>query len=98
VRLSQVLGLLVFALLSLPLSRTLPRQGPFGRLVFAFVLYTVYLSLQGAAENWMIHARTPEWLGIWWVHLSLAVVGLLMLLPDTPPVRRLRRRLRSQPA
>ncbi|MBW9258693.1 MAG: LPS export ABC transporter permease LptF [Candidatus Thiodiazotropha sp. (ex. Lucinisca nassula)] len=98
VRLSQVLGLLVFALLSLPLSRTLPRQGPFGRLVFAFVLYTVYLSLQGAAENWMIHARTPEWLGIWWVHLSLAIVGLLMLLPDTPPLRRLRRRLRSQPA
>jgi lipopolysaccharide export system permease protein len=98
VRLSQVLALLVFALLSLPLSRTLPRQGPFGRLVFAFVLYTVYLSLQGAAENWMINTTTPEWLGIWWVHLLLAVTGLLMLLPDTPPARRFKRRLRSQSA
>ncbi|MES9834501.1 MAG: LPS export ABC transporter permease LptF [Candidatus Thiodiazotropha sp. DIVDIV] len=96
VRLSQVLGLLVFAILSLPLSRTMPRQGPFGRLVFAFVLYTVYLSLQGAAENWMVKATTPEWLGIWWVHLLLAITGLLLLLPDTPLFRRVRRRFRMQ--
>lgn len=95
-RLSQVLGVLVFALLSLPLSRTLPRQGPFGRLVFAFVLYTLYLSLQGIAENWMIDATTPDWLGVWWVHLLLAFVGLLLLIPDTPVFRRIRRRLRSQ--
>lgn len=98
VRMSQVLGLLVFAILSLPLSRTMPRQGPFGRLVFAFVLYTVYLSLQGAAENWMVNATTPEWLGIWWVHLILAITGLLLLLPDTPLFRRVRRRLRMQNA
>jgi lipopolysaccharide export system permease protein len=98
VRLSQILGLLVFALLSLPLSRTLPRQGPFGRLVLAFVLYTLYLSLQGAAENWMVSARTPEWLGIWWVHLLLAIIGLLLLLPDTQPMRRFKRRLREEAA
>jgi lipopolysaccharide export system permease protein len=95
VRLSQVLGVLVFALLSLPLSRTMPRQGPFGRLVLAFVIYTLYLSLQGAAENWMINTTTPEWLGIWWVHLMLAVIGLLLLLPDTAIFRRARRRMRA---
>jgi lipopolysaccharide export system permease protein len=95
VRLSQVLGVLVFALLSLPLSRTMPRQGPFGRLVLAFVIYTLYLSLQGAAENWMVNATTPDWLGIWWVHLMLAVTGLLLLLPDTAVFRRARRRMRA---
>ena len=98
VRLSLVLGVLVFALLSLPLSRTMPRQGPFGRLVLAFVLYTLYLSLQGAAENWMVSAVTPEWLGIWWVHLLLALTGLLLLLPDSHPYRRLKRRLRERMA
>ncbi|MCU7859063.1 MAG: LptF/LptG family permease, partial [Candidatus Thiodiazotropha sp. (ex Lucinoma kastoroae)] len=68
-------------------------QGPFGRLVFAFVLYTLYLSLQGVAENWMVAGTTPEWLGVWWVHLTLAIVGLLLLIPDTYLYRRTRRKV-----
>ncbi|PVV16056.1 MAG: LPS export ABC transporter permease LptF [gamma proteobacterium symbiont of Ctena orbiculata] len=93
VRIAQIFGLLVFALLSLPLSRSMPRQGPFGRLVLAFILYTLYLSLQGVAENWMIDGTTAEWLGIWWVHLMLALIGLLLLLPETHSYRRIHRRL-----
>jgi lipopolysaccharide export system permease protein len=92
-RVSQVLGLLVFAFLSLPLSRSMPRQGPFGRLVLAFVLYTFYLSLQGVAERWMIEGVTPVWMGIWWVHLSLFLVGLVILMADSPLFQILRRRL-----
>ena len=98
VRVSQVLGVLVFAFLSLPLSRSMPRQGPFGRLVLAFVLYTFYLSLQGLAERWMIEGLTPSWLGIWWVHLSLFLVGLLVLVPDTRMYRSWRRRSAQVPA
>jgi len=93
VRIAQVLALLVFALLSLPLSRSLPRQGPFGRLVLAFIIYTFYLSLQGAAERWMIEGVTPPWLGLWWVHLTLAAASLLLLLPDTMLFRTWRRRV-----
>lgn len=93
VRVSQILGVLVFAFLSLPLSRSMPRQGPFGRLVLAFVLYTLYLSLQGLAERWMIEGVSASWLGIWWVHLSLVLIGLLILLPDTQRYRAWRRRL-----
>jgi lipopolysaccharide export system permease protein len=93
VRIAQVLGLLVFVLLSLPLSRSMPRQGPFGRLVLAFILYTLYLSLQGVAQNWMIDGTTAEWLGIWWVHLILALIGLLLLIPDSQHYRRMHRKL-----
>lgn len=93
VRVSQILGLLVFAFLSLPLSRSMPRQGPFGRLMLAFVLYTLYLSLQGLAERWMIEGATASWLGIWWVHLSLFLVGVVILLPDTTRYRMWRRQL-----
>jgi lipopolysaccharide export system permease protein len=93
VRVSQILGLVVFAFLSLPLSRSMPRQGPFGRLVLAFVLYTLYLSLQGLAERWMIEGVTAPWLGIWWVHLSLLLIGMIILLPDTRAYRSWRRRL-----
>jgi lipopolysaccharide export system permease protein len=93
VRIAQVLGLLVFALLSLPLSRSIPRQGVFGRLVLAFILYTLYLSLQGVAENWMIDGTTAQWLGIWWVHLILALIGLSLLIPDSQYYRRLHRKV-----
>lgn len=94
-RLAKIFGLLVFALLSLPLSRSLPRQGPFGRLVLAFVIYTVYLSLQGAAQRWMIEGVTPLWVGLWWVHIGLAAAGLLLLLPDAQFYRAWRRRMRQ---
>jgi len=93
-RLARVLGVLVFAFLSLPLSRSVPRQGPFGRLLLAFVLYTLYLSLQGLAERWMIEGITAAWLGTWWVHVSLFLIGLLILLPDTRAYRGWRGRWR----
>jgi lipopolysaccharide export system permease protein len=95
VRVSQILGLLVFAFLSLPLSRSMPRQGPFGRLLLAFVLYTLYLSLQGLAERWMIEGVIAGWIGIWWVHFGLMLIGLLILIPDTRSYRVWRRRLGS---
>jgi lipopolysaccharide export system permease protein len=93
VRLAQILALLVVALLAFPLSRTTPRHGPFGRLVLAFLIYTVYLSLQGASEKWMADRVTPSWLGLWWVHLGMAALALTLFLPDTVAYRRWRRRV-----
>ena len=95
VRLSQVLALLVVALLALPLSRSTPRQGPFGRLVLAFIVYTLFLSMQGAAEKWMVVGVTPPWLGMWWVNLSWAGVAALLILRDSVWYRRWRRWLRA---
>jgi lipopolysaccharide export system permease protein len=96
VRLSPVLALLVVAMLAMPLSRTTPRQGPFGRLVLAFLVYTIYLSLQGASEKWMAVGITPEWLGMWWVHLIMAGFALFLFVPDSVIYRRWRRRLMSK--
>jgi lipopolysaccharide export system permease protein len=93
VRLSQILALLVVALLALPLSRTTPRQGPYGRLVLAFLVYTVYLSLQGASEKWMVDQVTPTWLGLWWVHLVMALLALVLFIPETLAYRRWRRQV-----
>lgn len=93
VRLSQVLALLVVALLALPLSRSTPRQSPYGRLVLAFLVYTIYLSLQGAAEKWMAQGTTPAWLGIWWVHLTMALFALALFMPDSRVYKRWRPRL-----
>jgi hypothetical protein len=60
------------------------------------VLYTLYLSLQGVAENWMKSGLTPEWIGIWWVHVVLVMISLGLLLPNTQGYRWARRRLRAR--
>ncbi len=95
IRLSRVMSLLVVALLALPLSRSTPRQSPYGRLVVAFVIYTLYLSMQGLSEKWMVDGVTPARLGLWWVHLSLALVALMLFLPESSRVKRWRRRMRK---
>ncbi|EGW55833.1 LPS export ABC transporter permease LptF [Candidatus Endoriftia persephonae] len=95
-RLAPVLAVLVFTLLSLPLSRSLPRQGPSGRILLAFLIYALYLSLQGASQNWMVDGKIPSWLGMWWVHVCTALLALALMLPEQVWYRRWRRRLRGR--
>jgi len=80
-RLSLPVVVLVFAVLAVPLARTRPRQDIFGRIVFAVLIYFVFINLQRVAERWMEQGITPAWLGLWWVAASLAAIaGLIMLL------------------
>ncbi|MCZ6559305.1 MAG: LPS export ABC transporter permease LptF [Gammaproteobacteria bacterium] len=76
-RLSQPVSVLVLTLLVVPLSRTDPRRGRYGKLVFAVLIYLVYANLMGAARIMMTQSTVPVWLGTWWVH------GLLVLLTLT---------------
>ncbi|MEI6414222.1 MAG: LPS export ABC transporter permease LptF [Pseudomonadota bacterium] len=73
-RLSYPLAVLTLTLMAIPLSRSLPRQGTYGRLVVAILLYAIFLNLQGVSRNWMESGITPGWLGTWW--LQAAMLGL----------------------
>ncbi|MBU0501409.1 MAG: LPS export ABC transporter permease LptF [Gammaproteobacteria bacterium] len=93
-RLSPALAMLVFAVLSIPLSRASPRQGMGGRMVLAILIYFIFFNLQAVSGSWMEKGVTPPWLGIWWVHLVMLVIAASLMLRDTPwyaaRVRRLR--------
>ncbi len=69
------LGLL--AVLALPLSYSAPRQGRYGKLVLALVLYVLYANLLTLAKSWLSRGITPEWLGLWWVHGLVAGCALV---------------------
>lgn len=78
-RLSPPVMVLVLALASLPLARSAPRSGRYGRLVLAVLLYVTYFNVLYAAQGWMSEGITPPALGLWWVHglallLALAVM------------------------
>jgi lipopolysaccharide export system permease protein len=92
-RLLVPLSVLAFTLVSVPLSRSLPRQGVSGRLLLAILVYFVFMNLQRAASAWMEGATTPAWLGLWWVPLLMALLAVVLLLTDTLRFVAWRRRL-----
>ena len=91
-RLSFPLAVLAFAVVSVPLARSLPRQGVYGRLGLAVLVYFVFMNLQRVAARWMELGTTPEWLGMWWVPSLMVLVAGLVLFTDSPWFARLWRR------
>jgi len=80
-RLSVPLALVAFAILAVPLARSPPRSGIYGRLMLAILLYFIFLNLQQVAERWLEKGATPAWLGMWWIPLlMLAVAGFIILI------------------
>ena len=71
---------LVLALVAVPLSRLRPRQGRFGRLWIAALLYPVYLNLLTAGKTWIERGSLPEAFGLWWTHVAILLLALLFVL------------------
>jgi len=78
-RLSSPLSLLVLAVLAVPLSRSSPREGKYGRLGLGILIYIVYANLISAAKIWVEREQVPPWLGIWWVHAGVALIAVALL-------------------
>lgn len=91
-RLSFPLAVLAFAFVSIPLSRSLPRGGIYGRLGLAILVYFIFMNLQRVAEGWLAKGMTPIWLGMWWLPLMLVLIAGLVMFWDrlafTRPLRR----------
>jgi len=83
-RLMFPVAILVFTLLSVPLSKSLPRDGIYGRLVLAFLFYFVFLNMQAISASWMVQGVTPAWMGRWWVHPFMLLLGGAVLLYKSP--------------
>jgi lipopolysaccharide export system permease protein len=82
-RLSVPLALIAFAVLAVPLARSPPRAGIYGRLIFALLLYFTFMNLQRVAEEWLEDGVLPTWLGMWWLPLLMLCVAGLILLVDS---------------
>jgi len=70
---------LVLTLLGVPLSRLRPRQGRYGRVWLAVLIYFIYSNLISAGQSWLGHGTVPQELGLWWVHAVLILLVLLVL-------------------
>jgi len=81
-RYSIPLAVLALTFLAIPLSRSMPRQGIYGRMLVAFLVYFTFMNVHKVAEKWMEDGDSPLWLGMWWVPLVALGVALLIEVRD----------------
>lgn len=78
-RLAVPVSALLLALLAVPLARTSPRQGRYGRLFVGVLIYIAYNNLLTLARSALVKGQIPAELGLWWVHALVAVLLLALL-------------------
>ena len=69
----------VLAILAVPLSRSQPRQGRYGKIAVGLLVFIIYFNLLSAGKAWLENGTLPMIAGIWWVHgvMLLLALGLL---------------------
>ncbi len=93
-RISMPIMCLVLALLAVPLSKLKPRQGRYARVWLAVLIFFVYYNLATTGRTWIARGALPEAVGLWWTHVVVALLALLVILGPGLIIR-LRYRMRG---
>jgi len=78
-RLSIPLSTIILALLAVPLSRSQPRAGRYGRLAIGLLVFIIYLNMLSAAKAWIEQATISPQLGLWWVHACMVAITAMLM-------------------
>jgi len=78
-RISVPLSMIFLALLAVPLSKSRPRAGRYGRLAVALLVFIIYFNMLNAAKAWIEQASISPALGLWWVHACVVLLTLMLL-------------------
>jgi len=82
-RVSSALSCIVLALVAVPLSRSSHRQSRYSRLAIAIVLYMLLSNMLNVGRTWLQEGQVPPWVGLWWVHLVIVIVAIVLILRQT---------------
>ena len=88
-RISTAVSIMVLGMLAVPLARTSPREGRYGKLFLAVVVYFIYTNAISIFENLVDRGIVPGFVGAWPVHAAMALVVLALLVDQTTGGRRL---------
>lgn len=77
-RLSIIILIPVLTLIAVPLSKVSPRQGRYGKLIPATVIYSVYFFALQYARSLIAGGTLSGAIGLWWVHIIFVGLGLLL--------------------
>lgn len=86
------LATLVLAVLAVPLSRSQPRQGRYGKIAIGLMVFIIYFNLLSAGKAWLEQGAVPALAGLWWVHAIMLLLALGLLARNNAWFRRIGRR------
>lgn len=81
-RLALPLFTMILALLSIPLSRSEPRQPQYGLILFALMAYLFGMLALLAGTSLLARGVMPAFLGLWWALLPMALLSLWLYRRD----------------
>ncbi len=88
-RISNPISIFILVLLAVALSYSGPRQGRFGSLATAILVYIFYVNLLGLGKDMIEKGTLPEWMGLWWVHLLFLIMAVFILAKQNRYIERL---------
>ncbi|MGL5738275.1 MAG: LptF/LptG family permease, partial [Plesiomonas shigelloides] len=97
-RLTLIAAVPILALLVIPLSAVNPRQGRFANVVPALLLYLIYFLLQSALKSALDNGRMDSAVWIWVTNGGFLLLGIILNMWDSIPMRRLRAQLKGAQA
>ena len=77
-RLSNPLSVLLVVFVTPLLARAHPREGRYGKVVAAVLVFAIYINLLGVGQSWLAQGVIPASLGLWWAHGLFALLGLAL--------------------
>ena len=78
-RFSVPVATILLALLAVPLSRSRPREGRYGRITIGLLVFIIYFNLLSAAKAWTEEGTVDPRLGLWWVHGGILLLTIVMI-------------------
>ena len=78
-RLSVPLSTILLALLAVPLSKSRPRAGRYGRITVGLLVFIIYFNMLSAAKAWVEQGELDPAIGMWWVHGCVLLLTLILL-------------------
>ena len=78
-RIGVPLSTLLLGFLAVPLSRSQPREGRYGRLAIGLLVFIIYFNLLSAAKSWIEQGSVAPGIGLWLVHAGVLLLGLVLL-------------------
>jgi lipopolysaccharide export system permease protein len=78
-RLVLPVSVIVLLLLAVPLCKSSPRQGRYGRLAVAVLLFVIYYNLLATAKAWVGRGVIQPIIGLWWVPLIPVLLTIVLL-------------------
>jgi lipopolysaccharide export system permease protein len=83
-RLAIPLSIPLLTLIAVPLARVNVRQGKFAKMFPAILLYLGYFGLMIAGRKALEDEVIPQYMGMWWIHISAFLMGVFLLGKERP--------------